>query len=253
MEADRRVSPLTNAEVRLHAKKLRDFFGLKDATRVDVIDCLQRPRIWTVRGERPLNFQIRPDDEMAGADGRTTSRKSGVLIELKQSIFEKANMGEGRSRNTIAHEFGHAVLHEGIEMPRLAVKTVTPAWIPSYESAEHQVKVFAPAFLINDDIAATLPNSTEISVEFGISFESADIYYNELLERRERAQTARRIRAFAAEFGEKLDQSRPKIRYLEEPCSSCGSSTVFPVGTKFMCQSCNALSDRFQDGDPGPN
>ena len=38
MEADRRVSPLTNAEVRLHAKKLRDFFGLKDATKVDKVE-----------------------------------------------------------------------------------------------------------------------------------------------------------------------------------------------------------------------
>ena len=120
MENDRRVASLKNSDVRWFAKKLRDFFGVKDASRIDVMECLRSTRIWTVRGERALKVQTRPKTEMGGADGRTTSKNGNVLIEIEQSVFERAKMGEGRARNTIAHELGHAVLHEGFEMPRLA-------------------------------------------------------------------------------------------------------------------------------------
>jgi hypothetical protein len=252
MDDDRRVKPLSNAEVRQHAKRLRKFFGLEQERRIDLIACLKSSRIWTVRGELPLAFHVRPDAELKVADAKTTTGKNGVLIEMRQSVFERLKVGEGRTRNTAAHELGHGVLHDGAEMPRLARGNVTPSWIPPYESSEHQVKVFAPAFLINDQVAETLQGASEVAIEFGISLESADIYYEKLLEQREREQTAKKIRSFADEFAQAAAApSTPKLHYLSEPCHNCGNPTVFPVGNKFMCQTCNATSERLQDGDPG--
>jgi len=251
MEDDRQVKPLTNAEVRQRAKRLRKFYGVEHERRVDLLACLKSGRIWTVRGELPLVFVARPDDEMNEADARTTSTKDGVLIEMKRSVSERLNFGEERARNTAAHELGHAVLHVGTEMPRLARGNITPRWIQPYESAEHQVKVFAAAFLINDEVAETLHSADDIAIEFGISRESATIYFEQLLERRERDQTAKKIRAIADELAEAVAPSAAKTHFLSQPCYNCGEQTLFPVDTKFMCQSCNHIYDRLQDGDPG--
>jgi hypothetical protein len=251
MEDDRHVKPLSNADVRQHAKRLRKFFGLDHERRIDLIACLKSNRIWTVRGELPLAFHVRPDAEMQEADAKTTAGKNGILIEMRQSVFQRLEVGEGRARHTAAHELGHAVLHDGAEMPRLARGNVTPTWIAAYKSSEHQVKVFAPAFLINDEIAETLQSASDIAIEFGISLESASIYYGELLERRERDQTAKKIRAIADELAEAVAPSAPKIHFLSQPCYNCGESTLFPVGNKIMCQSCNQIYDQLQDGDPG--
>jgi hypothetical protein len=38
--------------------------------------------------------------------------------------------------------------------------------------------------------------------------------------------------------------------FLNELCSCCGQQRLFPVGHKYMCQACDAVYDRFQDGDP---
>ena len=251
MEDDRRVKPLSNVEVRQHAKRLRRFFGVERERRIDLIACLRSSRIWTVRGELPLAFHIRPDADMQEADAKTTADKNGILIEMRQSVFQRLEVGEGRARHTAAHELGHAVLHNGAEMPRLARGNVTPIWIAAYKSSEHQVKVFAPAFLINDEIAETLQSASDIAIEFGISLESASIYYGEMLERRERDQTARKIRAIADELVESVAPSASQPHFLSQPCYNCGQPTVFPVGSKFMCKTCDKIYDQLQDGDPG--
>jgi len=126
--------------------------------------------------------------------------------------------------------------------------------VAPFESAEHQAKVFAPAFLIDDVVAGTLDSAEEISVRFGISSESADIYFKELTEQRERAKNAERVlraaQELASDFSESLKPSPSAVRYIEDVCTSCHCQTVLPIGIKFMCTTCNNVSDRFQDGDP---
>ncbi len=136
-------------------------------------------------------------------------------------------------------------------MPRLVTGRITPTWIKPFESAEHQVKVFAPAFLINDAIADMLGSPEEISVEFGISFESAKIYYGELTALRNRTKTTEKMRRLAEELRESSAPQTAKLNYLNDPCPVCGNRMLFPVDAKFMCQHCDNVFDRFQDGDPG--
>lgn len=190
---------------------------------------------------------------MGTADGMTSHGKDFVAIAIKQSVHDAAFMGDGRARNTLAHELGHAVMHNGVEMPRRALGNVTPKWLKSkpFESAEHQVRVFAPAFLINDLIAETLTGANDISVEFGISLESATIYFEELTALRGRDAVAEKIRRIAEEFRESVKPVISKQHFINDVCTGCGRQTVFPVGAKFMCQTCDNVTDRFQDGDRG--
>jgi hypothetical protein len=105
---------------------------------------------------------------------------------LKQSVRDQALVGDGRARQMLAHELGHAVMHDGVPMSRRtgASGIGSPKWLKAFESAEHQAKVFAPAFLINDTIAGRASSPNDISVESGISLESANIYFEELTEHR---------------------------------------------------------------------
>jgi Zn-dependent peptidase ImmA (M78 family) len=227
------------------------YFGIARERRVDVLACLASKSIWTVNGKKRLNFQVRPDVEMGTADGMTSHDKDVVRIAVKQSVHDNAFVGDGRARNTLAHELGHAVLHNGKEMLRRAPGNEMAMLLKPFESAEHQAKVFAPAFLINDLIAETLSSADDISIEFGISLESATIHFEELTALRGRDVVAEKIRDIAEEFRESVKPVTSKLHFINDVCTACGRQTVFPVGAKFMCQTCDNVSDRFQDGDSG--
>src|SRR3569833_97627 len=110
MTDDFRVKALSNANVRKLAKRLRVYFGVADARRIDVLECAKKPSIWTVNGERALTLNLRPDDEMPDAHGLTTEIDGLITIRARRSVHHGAFMGDGRDRNTFAHELGHAAL-----------------------------------------------------------------------------------------------------------------------------------------------
>ena len=176
------AKPKRNAEVKLHAKTLRDYFGLTDTEYVDVFACLRSQTILTVNGEKNLTYEVVDDAQMRGQDAVTIYSPAGIAIRAKKSVDFAASMGDGRARNTLAHELGHAMMHDGAPKARGtgARGVQRPRYLKAYESAEHQVKVFAPAFLIHDHLAATELSAKAISLKFGISFESASIYFDEL-------------------------------------------------------------------------
>ena len=134
-------------------------------------------------------------------------------------------------------------------MARKINRNVTPKWISAYESAEHQARVFAPAFLINDTVARKLNSVDEISVRFGVSRQSAEIYYEQIQSERDRAASAEYVRRTADELIRSMSPKKSTPSFMNDCCSVCGKQTVFPVGHKFMCQTCDTIYDRFQDGD----
>ena len=98
MTSDYRVKALANEGIRAFAKKAREFFGVTDVDYVDVLSCLKRPTIWTSRGLRVLNFQVRPDSEFADDYGSTSYGKGIVTIAIRQSVYDEAFLGVGRAR-----------------------------------------------------------------------------------------------------------------------------------------------------------
>jgi hypothetical protein len=134
MSDDFRVRPLSDAEVRKFAKKLREYFAVADRPCVDILKCAESPSIWTVNGERALKVELRPDEEMQNADGLTTEADGIITITVPRSVRYGAYMGDGRDRNTYAHEFGHAALGHaayvrGAALARRPQTNVTPKWM----------------------------------------------------------------------------------------------------------------------------
>jgi IrrE N-terminal-like domain len=255
MANDYWARPLSDDEIRGIAKALRRYFGVAQEPRLDVRACLKRGTVLTVRGEEGLEYQVRPDSEMGDDDGLTTYQNRAVTIAIRRSVDDAALMGDGRARNTLAHELGHAAMHHGAPQARgvAAAGITTPKWLKPFESAEHQVKVFAPAFLINDTVAESLSSAEEVSIQAGVSLKSASIYFEQLVERRNREWSAENIDRMAREFRASMEQDETlKKHYAADECTSCGNKTLLPVGIKFLCDTCGSVADRFQDGDPGP-
>lgn len=251
---DFRVSARSNSDVRSVASRLRAHFGISDAEHVDVLNCADRSEIWTVKGVKPLRFEVVSDDEMKGDAGLTSYDGKTIIIQIPRHIRHRAFLGDGFARNTIVHEFGHGAMHfekllEGAVMARRSVKNTTPRWIPSYESSEHQARIFAPAFLINETIARNLTSIEDISIRFGISYQSAEIYFEQLQAEKKRPASVEHVRRVADELIRSFSPKPVGPTFLTDCCTVCHKQTVFPVGGKFMCQTCDTIYDRFQDGD----
>lgn len=245
------VKPRSDPEIQRLASRLLEYFGESNRDHVDVLACLTKGAIWTVRGEKRLNYEIRPDSEMGPDDAVTVYTKGIITIAVKRSVHKAARLGDGRARLTLAHELGHAVMHDEAPKSRKAgaVGGARPKWIKAYESAERQATVFAVAFLINDAVAETLPDVKEIAVHFGVSFQCAEIYFEKLTERRNKAEANERVARKAAAFRAQVVHDPVRPHYLNEACTTCQKQTLYAVGMRCKCETCGAMTDRFQDGD----
>jgi Zn-dependent peptidase ImmA (M78 family) len=115
-------------------------------------------------------------------------------------------------------------------------------------TAEHQAKVFASAFLIHDKQASELESAEEISAEFGVSLQAANIAFTRLADEKDRSAAALRVERMNEEVHRLFSNPVPKPKYLDEPCIGCGEKTVVLIGVKLLCE-CGRLTDRPQDGD----
>ena len=252
------VDPRRDSEIRGNGKRLRKFLGWADVDLVDVLILERVTEIWTEKGVKPFRLEVVPDGDLPDDSGLTTYDGSKILVKIPRRIRHDAFMGHGYARYTIAHELGHATPHLdklmiGASMPRRRVANVTPDWIPKFRSAEHHAMVFAAAFLINDDTARRMASPDEIAVRFGLSLQAARIYFDQMMEEIDRPASSLRVRKLADQFKDTVAEKSspaPKVTFLSDLCSSCGQQKLFPVGHKFMCQACDAVYDRFQDGDP---
>jgi hypothetical protein len=244
------VDPLRDDEVRENAKRLRDFLGVADVKRVDVLMLEKVTDIWTVKGVKPFRLDVVPDAALLHDSGLTTYDGSRVVVQIPRRIRHGAFMGDGYSRYTFGHELGHVTQHLdklmlGASMPRRRVGNVTPDWIPKFRSAEHQAMVFGAAFLINDQIARGLSSADDISIQFGVSLPAARIYFEQMQEEIARPASSLRVLKIAEEVKAAIapkESFSNKINFLNDPCLACGQQKVFPVGHKFMCQACDTAS-----------
>jgi hypothetical protein len=267
MTNDYIVKERSNDESRSFARKARAWCGQGDAQYVDICGCLTKGEIWTVYGVRRLILEIKPDAEMGKDDAITAFTASNITITVKQSCWDGAKRGQVRHRQTLAHELGHAVqghveMRTDAPMARAqnaAGKYIAPKdrpstyrsaeGLPASKSAEHQAKIFAPAFLINDRIAETLPSASEIALAFGISQQSAEIYFDQLTKRQSRKKSAQRVRQSADEAIAILSGRRKApVKYMANACSVCGAPKILPNSSGFQCQNCGKVFDH-QDGD----
>ncbi len=165
MSIDSRMPPRSDAELRRIAERAKAEFGISRRWPVNINQCLNSGSVLTLYGKKQLVFRIVDDAELPGADAKTEFVTGVVTITCRRSVHDQAVMGVGRDRMTLAHELGHAVLHDSETLFRRAgaVGATKLSLQGAHTSAEHQAKVFAAAFLIHDDYAANMSGAEEIS------------------------------------------------------------------------------------------
>jgi len=244
------VPKRSNKEIRAEALSAKKFYETEKRRPVNIIRCLQSGKILTRRGRRKLVYNVVDDELMSNRDGKTDFTADTVIISVTRSVHQKALWGDGRARMTLAHELGHGVMHCGATLFRSsgAAGSTELSRTSAWESAEHQAKVFASAFLIDDKVAATLSSPEEISTEFLVSLEAAEICYERLMEEAEHARSAERVRLSNEDFQTKMRDAtgaRPKheFQYTGDFCTNCGNATLFPMGIKLLWHTCGNVSD----------
>lgn len=253
MSEDRLVKRRDDEEVRRHAQNSKVDYRVDRLRPVNILRVLRSGSIQTLYGRRKLHFKVVEDVELGTADAKTDFSVDAVTITCRRCVEERATVGVGRDRMTLAHELGHAVMHSRATAFRhtgAAGATSLSATNP-YESAEHQAKVFASAFLIHDRDAAGM-TANEISEHFGVSLAAAVLCFKRLLAKAERARSAERVLKMVEEVrAAQLENSKAKRpAYLDDICTVCNQPTLIPrSGNKVSCDTCGFDGDRYQDGD----
>jgi hypothetical protein len=251
---DRRVTRRSNDECRDIANNTKSYYRIARVWPVNIGRILRSGKILTLRGERILNYDVVADEVLSNKDAKTELIGNSIRIATKKSVDSQAAWGADRARMTLAHELGHAVMHAtaGAIDHRATGATgmTTLSKINASESAEHQAKVFASAFLIDDKRAAELGSPIEISAEFLVSLSAAEICFERLQEEAERAAAALRVMKSNQDFQKFMQLLASPHKYLDVPCVACKRPTLIPIGHKVFCQTCNYKGDHPQSGDP---
>jgi Zn-dependent peptidase ImmA (M78 family) len=251
MSDDRRVKGRDNEEIRRHAENSKVDYRVDRIYPVNILRILRSGSVQTLFGRKKLIFEVAEDEDLGTVDAKTEFSASTVTITCKRCVELRANLGVGRDRMTLAHELGHAVMHSGEAAFRYsgASGTTSISATNAYESAEHQAKTFASAFLIHDREAAGM-TAKEISEQFGVSLEAAELCFDRLLKKAERARSAERVMRMNDEVkAALLGPKQAQARYLGDVCGVCKKQTLVPRGTQVECETCGFKGDRFQDGD----
>ena len=270
MSSDRWVPGRSNEEIRRAADRTKSETRVSGVRPVNIFRLVQADSVLTSFGRKPLKFIVVDDEKLGKVDAKTETVNGVVTITCKKGVRDRAELGVGRDRMTLAHEYGHAVMHYGVPFLReTEALGIADATIPPYFSAEHHAKVFASAFLIHDEdatnmVAAALQDSDDkdaviqaagqqIAVEFGVSLEAGKVCADRLLRKIKHQQKAARVRQSADKTIAALQgkQTQLQPRHLDHPCPSCHLKLLLPIGNKVLCdnENCGYVGDLFQDGD----
>lgn len=251
MSNDRRVPARSDEEVWRIAERTKAEFGVSRRRPVNILRCLKSGSVLTLYGRKKLIFLFVDEANLGDADAKTEFSKGVVTITCRRNVRDRAMVGVGRDRMTLAHELAHAVLHHSAALFRLvgAVGATDLAKDAAFTSAEHQAKVFAAAFLIHDEDAAKMASAQEISEQFEVSLQAAEVCFDRLARKAERRKSAERVRRSADQaIGLLKSNTQPSSAFLSQPCLSCKNNTLVNDGTKIRCVTCGFFGD-LQDGD----
>lgn len=253
MSIDKRVPARSDVEVRRIAERTKAEFGVSRRRPVNILRCLESGSVLTLYGRKKLVFLVVEDSELEGADAKTEFSKGMVTITCRRSVCDRAMMGVGRDRMTLAHELAHAVLHHSLPLFRLGGRRrQRPCTGGRAYFGRAPSKSLCCGFLIQDEDAAKMSSAQEISEEFGVSLQAAEICFERLNREAERRRSAERVRKSADEAiamlkGKPAEQSQKS--YQSDSCISCHANALIPLGIKVLCDNCGFVGERYQDGD----
>lgn len=167
-----KTKPLSRKDIRDIAFVLRGIFGQGKNMNLDIIGVLEAG-MFNFFGET-YELEIVDKNEMHEYALYLPDIKT---IVIREDVYEQALEGNPRHRFTIAHEIGHAVLHNDIrKLARIEGKLPS---IKAYEDPEWQANEFAGELLAPAQLIANLTVS-EIVDQCGVSWSVASHRYNNI-------------------------------------------------------------------------
>ncbi|WP_093226210.1 ImmA/IrrE family metallo-endopeptidase [Sphingomonas sp. NFR15] len=158
------VAPLSRANIEKFANAVRAALGISLFDRVDMLRLIELVLPVHLEGFR---YEIVPDRDLGDAEATTSTTER--LIRISQSCYDSARGGHARYPFTLAHEFGHLMLHTGksASLARGEVKAfVDPEW---------QADNFAGAFLAPAEMVQVCTSISELMRRSGLSRDAADV------------------------------------------------------------------------------
>lgn len=167
METFYKVKPLSRKKIREIAKKIRKICGIQDNQEFPVIIFLE-----FVLEKFDYTYDICPKSELKSEYAKTIP--SQKILKIRQDVYERAINRVPRDIFTIAHEIGHAILHDDIQEIALARNDEE---IKAYENPEWQANTFAGELIAPSDTVRGL-DIEEIANIYNCSLQVAEIQLN---------------------------------------------------------------------------
>ncbi len=173
MDEDYRSLPLSRNEIRAEAWKLRVALGAEKITALPMVKILEygMPKLFP-----GFNYSIVPVAEMPECEAVTYPAANE--IDIREDTYDAACLGNPHSCFTLAHEFGHLMLHTP-ETIILAHEDANAMQARRFESPEWQADAFAGDFLAPLRLLHGL-SVDEIAEQFNISRKAAKIQFDHL-------------------------------------------------------------------------
>lgn len=168
------VYPMSTEDIRLVVKNVRQKCGLNGRLNVPVCFLFEfiLEKIF-----QNFEWEIVPDSEMS-EEGKTFTGEN--KIEIRESVYAAACVGNGRARFTIMHEIGHLVLHGP---DRVALCRLAPGEkLKAFEDPEWQANTFAAEFLMDFDLIQGM-DYKKISESCGVTYKAAKTRIDKLQRR----------------------------------------------------------------------
>jgi hypothetical protein len=158
------VAPLSRANIEGYACALRSALGIQPSDRVDMLRLIELVLPNALDG---FQYEIVPDEELGEAEATTSTTVR--LIKISESCYEAARHGQPRPQFTLAHEFGHLMLHTGkpAAMARGEIK--------AFADPEWQADNFAGSFLAPKAMVDTCPSTSSLMTKSGLSREASEL------------------------------------------------------------------------------
>ena len=177
------VPPLTRAGIRQLARQVRQRHGITEPY-FPIVEFMEAYH----QTEKAFVYDIIEREVMGANHGITFPDRKLMLI--REDIYEGAVDGVGRDRLTIAHEFGHLLMHTRPVMARRSFregaylraafsclgarhKSAKPE-TPAFRSSEWQANCFGGELLMSVDHIHRCKDAWDAMLLFGVSLEAAD-------------------------------------------------------------------------------
>lgn len=161
------VPPLSTKVIREIAGNVRRFFEIDGREYIPIVEICEYLQSML----EGFELEIVEDGKMK-EEGLTQGRK----IQIPESVYNGAALGEGRARFTMAHELGHALLHENI--PPAFARSRVP--LKAYEDSEWQANCFAAELLMPFDLVKLIDNPSILAVKCGVSLGAAKVRWEKV-------------------------------------------------------------------------